>query len=394
MIAKPTLASAVIVTVLAGPAALALADPGPGGDTIDDPAPTAVEPDLVPTPTETPDPYDPPPVPPPVPAKHEQPTGRFTIGAGYSTDDKFVATAEIAQDNLFGTGLQLSMAALLSARRQLFLNRFVDPHLLGSDFAVTTDIYADQRELPGFTRKAAGGSVTVAHPLTEHLRGFVGYRLEHVEVGLHGDDAAAARAIDPSTPGRVPLGGGILSSVRAGLAYSNLDSVAWPRHGTSAGIVVEHADRRLGSDLELDRASAYLAHHEPLGPFTLHLGFSADAVTSAEPFGVPRSERLFLDGSSDIRGYAPGALGPATGGNLRFAGRGELEVPLWSSIGLSAAGFVDVGGVYDRSGDGGMGHAFGFGLRWHSPIGTLNFDWAFPADGGKPVFLFSLGSPF
>lgn len=385
MIAKPTLASVVIVTVLAGPAALALAD---GSEPIDDREPTAsAQTDPASTPPETAPEPPPPPEPEPPP---RAPTGRFEVGAGFSTDDKFIATATVAQDDLFRTGLQLSLSARLSARQQTFLTRFVDPHLLGSDFALSADLYSDRRALPGFTRTGTGGSVTLSHPLTEHLRGFVGYRLEHVDVGLD-DDLAAARAIDPTAPGAVPLGGGLLASVRAGLNYANVDSVAWPRRGTTAGVIVEHADRRLGSDLELDRAGGWLAHHEPLGPLTLHLGFAADAVTSSDPLGVPRSERLFLDGSSDIRGYAPGSIGPITGGTLRFAGRGELEVPLWSAIGLSAAGFVDVGGVYDRSGAGGMGHAFGFGLRWHSPIGTLQFDWAFPGDGGKPKFLFSIG---
>jgi outer membrane protein assembly factor BamA len=182
----------------------------------------------------------------------------------------------------------------------------------------------------------------------------------------------------------------MLSAMRAGLAYDDVDATAWPLRGTRAGVMVEHADRRLGSDFELDRVKGWLQHHQPLGPLTLHLGFAGEAVTGTT---IPRSERLYLDGSSDLRGYRPGAFG-THGGDLKLMGRGELEVPLVSSIGLSAAGFVDVGGIWDRFGAGATGHSYGVGLRWHTPIGTLCFDWAFPGGSDEPAFLFSLGPSF
>src|SRR5882672_1449488 len=76
------------------------------------------------------DPGDPPPAP---AADDEAPhhTGSFTIGAGYDSDEGFVALARIAQTDLFHTGLRLSMDALVSERRQLFDLRFADPHVAG-----------------------------------------------------------------------------------------------------------------------------------------------------------------------------------------------------------------------------------------------------------------------
>ena len=35
------------------------------------------------------------------PTAKREPTGRFQVGAGFSTDDKFIATATVAQDDLF-----------------------------------------------------------------------------------------------------------------------------------------------------------------------------------------------------------------------------------------------------------------------------------------------------
>ncbi len=39
----------------------------------------------------------------------ERPTGTFQIGAGFSSIENFIATAQIAQHNLFGRGQTLSL---------------------------------------------------------------------------------------------------------------------------------------------------------------------------------------------------------------------------------------------------------------------------------------------
>jgi outer membrane protein insertion porin family len=105
------------------------------------------------------------------------------------------------------------------------------------------------------------------------------------------------------------------------------------------------------------------------------------------------SERLFLDGSSQLRGYAPGALAPA-GANFEAFGRAEVEAPLWPRAGLSAVAFYDVGGMAYTHGIGVVGQSVGFGLLWRSPIGPLCFDWAVPLDGGRPAFLINVGGKF
>jgi hypothetical protein len=49
------------------------------------------------------------------------PTGRFEVGAGFSSDEGFIAHAAIAQDDLFHTGQKLALSADISALRQRFL---------------------------------------------------------------------------------------------------------------------------------------------------------------------------------------------------------------------------------------------------------------------------------
>jgi outer membrane protein assembly factor BamA len=88
------------------------------------------------------------------------------------------------------------------------------------------------------------------------------------------------------------------------------------------------------------------------------------------------------------------------GGDLEANGRVELELPVWRRAGISMAAFADAGVLYNANPTygpvGAMVHqAVGLSILWHSPIGTLRFDWAVPLDrrdGDDPVvFGFGLG---
>ena len=316
------------------------------------------------------------------------PTGTFELGAGYATDDGFLATARVAQPRLFGTDKGLSLSALVSERRQEFLTRYEDPTLFDV-LHLRGDLYSRRKLYPGFQRQAAGGMLTLGRRIAPNLDVFVGYRLEQVEVTP--DATTLARGVRAEPFWR----GGMIGAVRTGVHYSTLERDRYPARGTDVGAAIEVADRGLGSDLDYLRTDAWLGHHRPLGPFTLHLGARASSITD-----VPLSERLHFDGSSEVRGYAPGAVGPTdpitglpTGGNFLWSARGELEAPL-GDTNLSLVGFVDAGGLYAPWG-GQTAASAGFGVIWRSPIGPLRFDVAYPLDGdGKPRYIFGIGGMF
>jgi outer membrane protein insertion porin family len=338
MFAKQTIQSASLVVALATPV-IALADPDPS---------------------------------PPAPAEA---TGTFEIGAGYDTDYGFGAVAKIAQPNLFHTGNALSLSSEISERRQRFDLAFVDPHVGGSDLSLGGDLFNETRMLrPGLWRTATGISTTAKVPLGKHWHAFVGYRIEEVTAT---SDVSARGVAAP------PLSAGLVSALTTGIEYSTLDSQFLPRRGSSFGASLDYADPRLGSSIELARGTAWASTHQPLGPFTLHVGARATALTSPDP--IPISERLFLEGSRDVRGYGLGGIGPATGGTFELVGRASLELPIYG--GLSLEGFADAAQVSSF-----RGASAGFGVIWRSPIGPLHLDVAFPLGGGPAAFLFGIGS--
>ena len=314
-------------------------------------------------------------------------TGSFEIGAGYGTDEGFLAIARIAQANLFRTGKQLSMTTLVSARRQEFLVRYDDPALFGSQtLRLRGDLYSRTKlyQGSGFQRDATGGALTLVDRIAPNLDVFVGYKIEEIEV-----TPTDASTLYRGTVAEPFWRGGTIAALRAGIDYSNVGREVYPRRGTTVGASIEVADRQLGSDLDYTRTDAWFAHHQPIGPLTLHLGMRASSISDT----VPISERLHFDGSSDIRGYAPGSLMPE-GGNFMWTARAELEAPLIRAIDLDVAGFVDAGGMY-RQGVGAEGASTGFGVIWRSPIGPLRVDVAFPLNGdGQPRYLIGIGGVF
>lgn len=334
-------------------------------------------------------------------APRRAPTGRFSIGVGYNPDDKFVAQAEVAQDSLFGSGHALALTARVSAREQLFRLGYDARNLDGAGLALRTELWSDRAQLPGFTRRSAGGGVTLVEPLGANAQAFFGYRIEQVATTLDDpslDGTTSARG--EVAPTSIAARDGRIASLRGGVVYSTLDQPMLPTRGALLGVAFAVADPRWGSEIQLTRFDAWGSLHRSLGPFIAHLGGSISTVDSRDPGGVPLAERLHLDSASTVRGYAPGSLGPrddrtglSLGGNLSYAARGELELPLIRRLGISAVGFIDHGGIFDAGGAGSTGTSVGFGLIWRSPIGPLRFDWAIPIDGmDGPMFSFGFGA--
>src|SRR5262249_47652387 len=100
----------------------------------------------------------------------EKATGTFQIGAGFSSVEKFIATAQISQQNFLGRGQSMSLQAQLSFGpygRQIFSFNFVEPYFLDSLFTTTVNLYWTQQLFRDFQRGRHGGSFGVGYPLNE-----------------------------------------------------------------------------------------------------------------------------------------------------------------------------------------------------------------------------------
>jgi outer membrane protein insertion porin family len=374
----------------------------------------------------------------------ERPTGTFQIGAGFSSVENFIAQAQISQNNLFGRGQLLSLQAQLSGLRQLFALRFQEPYFLDSDWTFAFDIYNQTRVQTNFARNSVGGDLTWGYPLTYESRVFVTYKLEQVNVTTSGRGFVLSGGVQQPISEQAVANlfkGGLTSSVRTSWSYDSRDNRLFPTRGWFHNAFFEIADPYTGSEATFTRFGGFSRYYRPIyGPFILKLNAEVGVVTSRDPDGVPITERYFVGGINDIRGFRPRTLGPRIafsppgepgvplgtlplGGNMQLIWNSEIEFPLFSRVGISGVVFFDAGNAYNledkwcanASGGGlsakvnpcfsvpgslvsGIRSSVGFGFRWFSPLGPLRFEWGIPLDRQPDeeslVFEFTIGNFF
>ncbi|MCS6798890.1 MAG: outer membrane protein assembly factor BamA [Myxococcota bacterium] len=376
----------------------------------------------------------------------ERPTGTFQIGAGFSSVEAFVFTAQVQQQNLFGNGQSLALQLQLSGIRQLAQIRLVEPYLLGTEWTASVDAYKTIRQFQDFNRDATGASLSLGHPiLSDRLRLFVEYGAEYVDVsartgGLLGASGAAGFTQFQTSPLPNRFRDGLTSSVRLTLAWDSRDNRLFPSRGLYASASTELAETWLGSDNVFTRHRAFVRFYQPLpAGLVLKINVEGGLVGSRDRRGVPIFERFFLGGIFNVRGFPLNSLGPRialprltdpnlapspyglpVGGNAQLFYNVEIEIPLIEAVGIRGVLFTDGGNAWnlerqlcaasrplfsDRSTDPcafdplSLRTSWGFGFRWLSPLGPLRFEWGLPFVPRAPLedpilFEFTIGNFF
>jgi outer membrane protein insertion porin family len=358
----------------------------------------------------------------------EKPTGTFQVGAGFSSIESFLASAQVQQANLFGNGQSLSLQAQISGiRSQLSLN-LVEPYFLGSKFSLSGSVFDTLQRYTDFSQRSQGGNVTFGYPLINPELSFsISYNLtyDQADTSTNTTFLLGAQRGQTSAFAQLPLANlfnaGITSSIRPALAFDTRDNRLTPTSGVFLSYGPEWALAEFGSENQYVRHRYSGRFYIPLWK-ALVLKFRSEAglVTSPSPQGVPIFARFFLGGIMDVRGFYYRSLGPRMpltestdpnsppivngakiGGNLMYYQNLELEFPIFEPVGLKGVVFTDLGNTWNLEGNycqaaGGatlypevspcfnwdsllaVRTSWGFGFRWFSPMGPLRFEWGFP----------------
>jgi outer membrane protein insertion porin family len=110
----------------------------------------------------------------------ERPTGSFSFGAGFSSQDGLVVTGSLSQSNLFGRGYGANISLDLGGRTQRYFINLSDPYFLGSNFSFGTTISRTTLNFEDFEQEQAGVSTVLGHTLSEdnRTRGFLRYSFD------------------------------------------------------------------------------------------------------------------------------------------------------------------------------------------------------------------------
>jgi len=124
----------------------------------------------------------------------ERPTGSFSFGAGFSSQDSFVLTGSLSETNLFGRGYGLNLTADLSFRSQRIYAQFSDPYFLGSNFSMSGTVFRTSIEFEDFEQEQTGAEFIFGHALTEdnRARGFARYSIRSRKIDQNSNVNAAA----------------------------------------------------------------------------------------------------------------------------------------------------------------------------------------------------------
>jgi len=360
----------------------------------------------------------------------ERPTGTFQVGAGFSSIELFMLTAQVQQQNLFGNGQSLSLQLQISGLRQLIQLQIVEPYFAGSEWTAAFEIFRTVRQFQSFNRESTGGSVSFGHWLGDRrLSLFAQYRADYIDIGprtggVFGVGAGQGLFQLPLLPIANLYREGLTSSLRVTLGWDSRDNRVTPTDGVFAQASVEAADEIIGSANSYVRYRLFTREYfriwgtTPNDSIVLRFNTEFGLVTSRQGQGPPVFERFFLGGIFSVRGFPLNGLGPrvgipstydpnlspfdsgtSIGGNMQLYYNAEIEFPIVPAVGIRGVIFTDGGNAWNldsylcqapaapvqdpmadpcRANPLDIYTSWGFGIRWFSPLGPLRFEWGIP----------------
>jgi len=392
---------------------------------------------------------EPEPMDPPVPGRknlnvdvQEKDTGKFTLGAGFSSVDALVGFAEISQGNfdLFhppyftGGGQKLRLFVQLGTQRQDYELSFIEPWFMNRKLSLGVDFYRHQLDFESpnniYDETRTGARVSLTRALgSDFLIGSVSYTLEDVGIdlngGWHGWQPAAFP--NPPLPPNVPeaileqTGDHMYQRFGASLAYDTRNSSKLPNHGQRTELDPEFSV----GDTTYYKLEGKTAWFFP-GFFKGHVleadgrGGVAEGLTGGD---VPFYDRYYLGGLYSLRGFKFRNVAPRDpnygsiqypqipnepiGGDSYWFSSLEYSIPILekdNGPSVRVALFYDAGvvGADPYSFSGNFDDDYGLGLRLDIPhLGPLRLDYGIPishdqynGSGGKFQFGVGYTHPF
>jgi outer membrane protein insertion porin family len=325
----------------------------------------------------------------------EKPTGFLSVGGGYSSVDRFIATADITQGNLFGRGQYIKLKGELGGKSSYYEFSFRDPWFLDSSVSLSTGIYKHNREYIQYDKEAFGFYLGFGRSFKEYWKGDISYNFE--DANVNNIDEEASKFIKDQE------GKHTTSSITPTVVRDSRDHYLDPSRGSRNSLSVTFAG--LGGSNGFIKGLADSAWYFPWGETTFMLrgrfGHAAEILGK----DLPSYERFYVGSINTIRGLGFGEAGPrddkdeVIGGTTELIFNTEFIFPLVQELRLKGLVFFDTGNSYEKFQDfGKMRYTTGVGVRWISPLGPMRLEWGYNLDQ-KPgessnKFEFAFGSFF
>lgn len=325
----------------------------------------------------------------------EKASGNLSAGIGYSQVQGIVLNANIAQDNVFGSGKRVNVAFNNSSYITSYQFGFFNPYF-------TTDGVSQGYNL-GYTKRNAG-AINIANyntnianagfnfgiPLNEFDQIRFDTEVKHTSLSTTAYSSYQIKSfIDQQGSGFLTYSQGVSWS------HDTLNRAIFPNKGgqqrLSALVMIP------GSDLEYYKVGYRQQRYFPLAKdFTFKLnaeiGYGGGySKTKSLPF----FDNYFMGGSGSVRGFKNNTLGPRDsngyplGGSSKIVANAELffPVPFFSETKSIRLGtFFDAGALNDSFSLNNMKYSAGISGEWLSPFGALSVSAAYPLNKGTYTY--------
>jgi outer membrane protein insertion porin family len=332
----------------------------------------------------------------------EKSSGNLSAGVGFSQVQGIVLNANIAQDNIFGSGKRVNLAFNNSSYLTSYQFGFFNPYF-------TTDGVSQGYNL-GYTKRNAG-AINIANYNTDIANAGINFGIPLNEFDqLRFDTEVKHTKLGTTSYSSDQINQFIADQGSSFLTYSQ--GVSWV-HDTfnRAMFPNKGAQQRLsavvmipGSDLDYYKLGYRQQRYFPLAKdFTFKLngevGYGGGyGNTNALPF----FDNYFAGGTGSVRGFKNNTLGPRDsngyplGGSTKIIGNAELFFPVpfmaeTKSVRLGT--FFDAGSLNDSFSVDNMKYSAGVSGEWLSPFGALSVSAAYPVNKGNYTYQPTSGSP-
>ena len=369
----------------------------------------------------------------------EQPTGSFSVGAGFSNIENFMFTMNVSKNNFLGLGYVMSTAAQLSRQRQQWNLQLFDPYFLDTRWTLSLNGFSIDRQFIE-NEYQRGASISVGRYLDRRDDMRLTFDYTYENTGLRNLDAYKLRML-----GGQLYRNGITSTGGLSFILDKRNNRIQPTRGvfTTASVALsggfrsdeETVTQVFGGDFNFLESKANLRVYQPLlesEMLIFQANISLGHILSTDGSVLPFIHRYRAGGITSVRGYDWFTLGPdirasgfkdsaqtifqgsedpygpddrlIVGGTESWINNFEIVSPIIRQAGISTVVFFDAGNAFgDVWGEGHLNPfklrtAYGAGVRWLSPMGPLRFEYGIPInprpDERRGVFDFSIGNLF
>ena len=341
----------------------------------------------------------------------EKPTGEFSFGGGYGSQEKFFASASISQFNFLGRGQVLQLQGQIGGTTTQFKLSFTEPWLFDIPLSAGVDLYDWEVDYDNYTMNTQGGGLRFGYPVFTNTRLYLSntYEINRIK-DVYADAPSSIKELLDLNQDHI-----VTSSISASLVYDSRDNVMNPTRGAKNSLTVENAGGLFGGDVAFTKYTAELGWYIPLFWKTVGFIHSEGGYVHENANGyLPDYERFYLGGINSLRGFdwrdisiietdADGRIIDERGGDKFVQGNLEFLFPMFGEqLGLVGLLFYDTGNVYDKGDSidfGDLRESVGFGIRWYSPMGPIRLERGYilhPREGEDSGgrWEFSMGTAF